>query len=92
MAVDNQRFNYIFRASPYGKPETQGSFSDNISLRSRPGKYDDAVVGNIEDSNYFIHDGKSINAEGKSIKSDDYQTLGAAGPAAASCGWPFQYR
>lgn len=80
VAVDNQRFNYIFRASPYGKPETQGTFSDNISLRSQPGKYDDAVVGNIDDSNYFIHDGKSINAQGKSINSDDYQTLALPDP------------
>lgn len=80
VAVNNQRFNYIFRPSPYGKPETQGRFSGNISLRSQPGKYDDAVVGNIDDSNYFIHDGKSINAQGKSIKSDDYQTLALPDP------------
>ncbi|VTN08107.1 Pectate disaccharide-lyase precursor [Raoultella ornithinolytica] len=37
VAVDNQRFNYLFRPSPYGKPETQGNFSDNLSLRSQPG-------------------------------------------------------
>ena len=75
VAVDNQRFNYLFRPSPYGAPETQGTFSDNLSLRSQPGKYDDAVVGNIDDSNYFIHGGRSINAQGKSIHSADYQTL-----------------
>ncbi len=65
VAVDNQRFNYLFRPSPYGKPETQGDFSDNLSLRSQPGKYDDAVVGNIKDNNYFIRGGKSVNAEGR---------------------------
>ena len=27
VAVDNQRFNYLFRPSPYGAPETQGTFS-----------------------------------------------------------------
>lgn len=75
VAVDNQRFNYLFRPSPYGAPETQGTFSDNLSLRSQPGKYDDAVIGNIDDSNYFIHGGRSINAQGKSIHSADYQTL-----------------
>ncbi|MFH2502989.1 right-handed parallel beta-helix repeat-containing protein [Klebsiella indica] len=75
VAVDNQRFNYIFRPSPYGAPDTQGVFSDNLSLRTQPGKYDDAVVGNIDDSNYFIHGGKSINTKGQSINSADYQTL-----------------
>ena len=75
VAVDNQRFNYLFRPSPYGKPETQGVFSNNLSLRSQPGKYDDAVVGNIADNNYFIREGKSVNAEGKTIQSADYQSL-----------------
>lgn len=80
VAVDNQRFNYIFRPSPYGAPETQGAFSDNISLRTQAGEYDDAVVGNIDDSNYFIHGGRSINAQGKSISSNDYQTLALPDP------------
>ncbi|HFP9222802.1 right-handed parallel beta-helix repeat-containing protein [Raoultella planticola] len=80
IAVDNQRFNYLFRPSPYGKPETQGDFSDNLSLRSQPGKYDDAVVGNIKDNNYFIRGGKSVNAEGKTILSADYQTLALPDP------------
>lgn len=80
VAVDNQRFNYLFRPSPYGAPETQGTFSENLSLRSQPGKYDDAVVGNIDDSNYFIHGGRSLNAQGKSINSADYQTLALPDP------------
>ena len=80
VAVDNQRFNYLFRPSPYGAPETQGTFSENLSLRSQPGKYDDAVVGNIDDSNYFIHGGRSINAQGKRINSADYQTLALPDP------------
>lgn len=80
VAVDNQRFNYIFRPSPYGKPDTQGHFSDNLSLRSQPGKYDDAVVGNIEANNYFIRDGKSVDAEGKTIQSADYETLALPDP------------
>ena len=80
VAVDNQRFNYLFRPSPYGAPETQGTFSENLSLRSQPGKYDDAVVGNVDDSNYFIHGGRSINAQGKRINSADYQTLALPDP------------
>ncbi|MCE9889510.1 right-handed parallel beta-helix repeat-containing protein [Kluyvera intermedia] len=75
VAVDNQRFNFIFRPSPYGDATTQGVFSDNISLRSQPGKYDDAVVGNIDATNYFIENGKSVNKEGKELRAEDFQSL-----------------
>lgn len=75
VAVDNQRFNFIFRPSPYGDAATQGVFSDNISLRSQPGKYDDAVVGNVDATNYFIENGKSVNKEGKELRAEDFQSL-----------------
>ena len=51
-----------------------------VCVRSQPGKYDDAVVGNIKDNNYFIRGGKSVNAEGKTILSADYQTLALPDP------------
>lgn len=54
MAIDNQRFNYIFRPGPYTTQDKQGVFSGNVSLRSKPGEYADAVVGNIADNNAFI--------------------------------------
>ncbi|RPH23320.1 right-handed parallel beta-helix repeat-containing protein [Buttiauxella warmboldiae] len=75
VSVDNQRFNYIFRPSPYGSAETQGKFTDNISLRSQPGKYDDAISGRVDNSNYFIRDGKTENSEGKQLSVKDYQSL-----------------
>ncbi|KFC76923.1 right-handed parallel beta-helix repeat-containing protein [Buttiauxella agrestis] len=75
VAVDNQRFNYIFRPSPYGSAETQGKFTDNISLRSTDGKYDDAISGRVDGSNYFIRDGKTENSEGKQLSVKDYQSL-----------------
>ncbi|WP_449576586.1 right-handed parallel beta-helix repeat-containing protein [Lelliottia nimipressuralis] len=65
VAVDNQRFNFIFRPSPYGDASTQGIFSRNKSVRTKPGRYDDAVVGNIDETNYFIADGKSVNNSGE---------------------------
>lgn len=65
VAVDNQRFNFIFRPSPYGDASTQGIFSGNKSVRTQPGRYDDAVVGNIDETNYFIADGKSVNTSGE---------------------------
>jgi len=65
VAVDNQRFNFIFRPSPYGDPSTQGIFSGNKSVRTQPGRYDDAVVGNVDGTNYFMQKGQSVNSEGK---------------------------
>ncbi|XTZ38478.1 right-handed parallel beta-helix repeat-containing protein [Salmonella enterica] len=72
VAIDNQRFNFIFRPSPYGDAPTQGVFTGNVSLRSKPGKYDDAVVGNIDATNYFIVSGKSINQAKKELDSKAY--------------------
>lgn len=54
IAVDNHRFNFIFRPGPYTQPEKQGSFENNISLRSKPGLYPDAVSGNIDSTNAFL--------------------------------------
>ncbi|PAS99340.1 MAG: hypothetical protein BSR46_08570 [Candidatus Dactylopiibacterium carminicum] len=59
VSFNNTRFNYIFRPSPYGGPETQGSFSGNLSLRSDyKDTYDDEVVGVIGKGNAFI-DGRA---------------------------------
>ncbi|MDN5450256.1 MAG: right-handed parallel beta-helix repeat-containing protein, partial [Enterobacterales bacterium] len=65
VAIDNQRFNFIFRPSPYGDASTQGFFTGNKSVRTQPGKYDDAVVGNVDMTNYFIEKGKSVNSSGE---------------------------
>jgi len=69
IAADNQRFNFIVRPSPYGDASTQGVFRGNKSVRSSPGRYDDAVIGNIDNTNYFIRQGKSVNSEGKELES-----------------------
>lgn len=72
ISFDNVRFNYIFRPSPYGGPETQGHFSGNLSLRTDySGKYDDAVVGMIGDGNAFIAKGAS------SASADDFISVKA---------------
>jgi hypothetical protein len=52
-ALDNRRFNYLFRPSPYTPPDKQGTFSGNISLRTVAGSYDDVVSGRVGDSNIF---------------------------------------
>lgn len=74
-AVDNKRFNFLFRPSPYTTADKQGSFRDNLSLRTTPGKYDDAVSGNVDDSNYFYTGHHSVNRAGKIITPDNYLSL-----------------
>ncbi|WP_233092456.1 right-handed parallel beta-helix repeat-containing protein [Serratia odorifera] len=54
VAIDNRRFNYIFRPGPYSTPDRQGIFKGNVSLRSKPGKYPDVLNGNIADDNRFM--------------------------------------
>ncbi|QYM97881.1 pectate disaccharide-lyase PelX [Dickeya ananatis] len=75
IALDNVRFNFIFRPSPYYGPEKQGIFKNNISLRTHPGKYDDAVVGRVDASNYFIKNNHSLNSEGKEITTANYKSV-----------------
>lgn len=75
IALDNQRFNFIFRPSPYSGPEKQGIFKNNLSLRTKPGTYDDAVVGRIDNSNYFILLGRSVNSEGKLFDVKVFKSL-----------------
>ncbi|WP_152601368.1 right-handed parallel beta-helix repeat-containing protein [Erwinia oleae] len=53
-AIDNKRFNYIFRPGPYVTPEQQGVFSGNISLRTSAGVWPDAVNGTVKSNNIFI--------------------------------------
>ncbi|MFP9227708.1 pectate disaccharide-lyase PelX [Pectobacterium cacticida] len=75
IALDNERFNFIFRPSPYSGPEKQGVFKNNISLKTKAGKYDDAVVGNIDNTNYFIKNHRSVNAQGKEITVNNFVSV-----------------
>lgn len=54
IAVDNHRFNFIFRAGPYTQPEKQGDFNGNLSLRNKAVEYSDVVTGNIDKNNDFL--------------------------------------
>lgn len=75
IALDNERFNFIFRPSPYSGPEKQGVFKNNVSLKTKAGKYDDAVVGNIDNTNYFIKGDRSVNAQGKEITVNNFVSV-----------------
>lgn len=57
VAIDNNRFNFIVRQSPYGNQLESAQLSGNVSLRLKSeSKYSDSVYGNISDDNWFIQD------------------------------------
>ncbi|KQN63864.1 pectate lyase [Serratia sp. Leaf51] len=91
-AVDNKRFNFLFRPSPYTTADKQGSFRDNLSLRTTPGKYDDAVSGNVDDSNYFYTGHHSVNRAGEIITPDNYLSLKLPEPVTRHADGTFNYQ
>jgi hypothetical protein len=55
VAIDNKRFNYLFRKSPYENGPPQGIFINNRSFRfHQPSAYFDIVNGSRLDNNQFI--------------------------------------
>ena len=74
-AVDNKRFNFLFRPSPYTTVDKQGIFKDNLSLRTSPGKYDDAVAGNVDDSNDFYTHHRTMNKSGKVTHPENFVSV-----------------
>jgi len=91
-AGDNKRFNFLCRPSPYTTADKQGSFRDNLSLRTTPGKYDDAVSGNVDDSNYFYTGHHSVNRAGEIITPDNYLSLKLPEPLTRHADGAFNYQ
>lgn len=57
VAIDNNRFNFIVRQSPYGDQLEPAHLSGNVSLHLEGrSQYVDSVHGNIEENNWFIQD------------------------------------
>ncbi len=66
IAIDNKRYNFIFRINPYFKPEEQGIFTKNISIKTDPDRMKaDFVSGVVDDSNYFFDGERTVNNKGK---------------------------
>ena len=64
VAIDNARFNFLFRKGPYVKDVLeQGSFEGNVSLRTTEGRYADVVNGTIAADNVFMADTKPNSAQ-----------------------------
>lgn len=78
IALDNARFNFIFRPGPFTTADKQGKFSNNVSLRTSVGTYSDAVAGVVDaTSNYFytLAGSKSVNAKGAPIDVSAYRSI-----------------
>ncbi|RUR39275.1 right-handed parallel beta-helix repeat-containing protein [Vreelandella populi] len=69
VAIDNKRFNFIVRQSPYEGQLEPAQLSRNISLHlENVSEYSDSVHGNISDDNWFIQD---ENASSRELPFDD---------------------
>ncbi|WEM44375.1 exopolygalacturonate lyase (plasmid) [Photobacterium sp. DA100] len=66
VAIDNKRFNYLFRQSPYSGDVEQGTFTNNASFRFHvTSKYDDVINSAHASGNFLILGNKTLSEEGK---------------------------
>jgi len=62
-AIDNKRFNYLFRPGPYTQADKQSQLQGNVSLRSSPAEYADAVTGRLKDNRFLTLDDNKPTAK-----------------------------
>lgn len=62
-AVDNKRYNFIFRTNPYFGPEEQGVFRNNLSVFTGSHDRADQVSGDVDRTNVF-YDGAASRTDG----------------------------
>ncbi|WP_341852773.1 right-handed parallel beta-helix repeat-containing protein [Vibrio vulnificus] len=76
VAIDNKRFNYLFRQSPYADDIEQGTFTENRSYRFQvSSQYDDVIHSAHASDNQFIVDGRTLGSDGKAIDLKSLQPL-----------------
>lgn len=68
MSIDNARFNYLFRKSPYSKRVKQGTFENNHSYRFFvKSHYSDVVYGERLHHNRFVKSNKTVDSDGMPV-------------------------
>lgn len=68
VSIDNKRFNYLFRQSPYSDEIKQGYFVNNVSYRFHTqSRYDDVVNSDVSKGNLFIKNGATVDQDGNAI-------------------------
>ncbi|WP_251551552.1 right-handed parallel beta-helix repeat-containing protein [Neobacillus muris] len=75
IALNNKRCNFIFRKSPYFKPEEQSVFKNNLSVRTEAGDLEDYVTGNADETNYFWDGQKTVNSLGETINLQEFLSM-----------------
>ncbi|ABR74828.1 exopolygalacturonate lyase [Actinobacillus succinogenes] len=69
VSIDNKRFNYLFRKSPYENGPKQGIFNNNRSFRfHQESKYIDVVNGSILNNNEFLTTSAMTEAKSEVLK------------------------
>lgn len=78
-AIDNKRYNFIFRINPYVAPEDQGVFRGNLSLRTtiRDENRPDAVSGDVDATNFLFDGTATKNSEGRKVTAKEFASLTA---------------
>ncbi|MZI91952.1 exopolygalacturonate lyase [Vibrio sp. CAIM 722] len=76
VSIDNKRFNYLFRKSPYTSSVKQGTFEHDQSYRFYvPSKYSDVVNGEHFVDNRFVKGGVTLDAQGHPVTGAWVQRL-----------------
>ncbi|MBU8919384.1 Ig-like domain-containing protein [Bacillus sp. FJAT-29953] len=74
-AFNNKRFNYVFRINPYFTAQEQGTFKNNLSVRTASGAVKDFISGNCDLKNFFYDGVKTANSEGTTVTEKDFVSL-----------------
>ncbi len=70
VSIDNKRFNYLFRKSPYSGEIEQGTFTNNRSYRFHvSSKYDDVINSAKSTGNALVENGTTYTSDGKAVDS-----------------------
>lgn len=76
VSIDNVRFNYLLRKSPYTEKVKQGTFTGNRSYRFYvDSHYNDVVNADSAVDNYLMVDGQSVNEQGQAVESSKVAEL-----------------
>lgn len=76
VAIDNVRFNYLFRKSPYEAAGKQGTFINNQSYRFYvDSQYSDVVSAESLQANRFIVDGVTVDDKGEAVDLSQLDSL-----------------
>ncbi|WP_456295047.1 exopolygalacturonate lyase [Vibrio sp. AK197] len=91
VSIDNTRFNFLLRKSPYTEKVKQGTFTGNRSYRFYvDSHYSDVVNADVEKDNYLIEDGQTVNEQGQVVDSAKLLELKQAAKISANEAVPGQ--